>query len=378
MILVANVLEEGAFGGPQRRSVLVANELKLDERVTTTLIFDDTAAELASECAKHSIAHSTTPLVALSKKPRLLIRYMIRFLPQTIALSRLLRKVGADVVHVSGGAFCFSAPAAAGLAKIPYIWHLNDTDNHASVRATFWLMSRIFRPASVIYAAHAVEDYYGDLVPRSCRTDIVAAPFRPDVRTPTTQADPFPERTSPDEIRILLLANINPIKGHEVAVDAMAKLAKRCPTAHLFVAGGTKESQKALQGELLERVAKSGARVTYLGGRSDIAELLNYSDMSICSSHAEASPLAVWEAAGAGNAIASSDVGDVERVLGDAALIVPVGDADALAAAIERLASDEELRLQLGGRAANRVVGKLDVASIAELTADVYCRAAPK
>jgi glycosyltransferase involved in cell wall biosynthesis len=62
-------------------------------------------------------------------------------------------------------------------------------------------------------------------------------------------------------------------------------------------------------------------------------------------------PNKVFQGAAAGCAIVTSDTAAQRRVLGDAAILVPPGDADALAAALLRLAADHAARDELGRRA---------------------------
>jgi glycosyltransferase involved in cell wall biosynthesis len=66
----------------------------------------------------------------------------------------------------------------------------------------------------------------------------------------------------------------------------------------------------------------------------------------------EGQPLAVQEALGLGAAVVATDAGGTREVTGDAAVLVPVGDADALASAVERALTDATERDRL--RAAAR------------------------
>ena len=61
----------------------------------------------------------------------------------------------------------------------------------------------------------------------------------------------------------------------------------------------------------------------------------------------EGVPQVLYEAGAAGLPMVATDVGGVRATAGDAALLVPPGDARAIAAALERLASDPELRARL-------------------------------
>jgi len=70
--------------------------------------------------------------------------------------------------------------------------------------------------------------------------------------------------------------------------------------------------------------------------------------------------------------VIGSTCGEIPDVVGDAGIIVPEGDASALASAIERMAEDSNLRAQLGQRGRQRVLRDFTHARIAERTVAVY------
>jgi glycosyltransferase involved in cell wall biosynthesis len=69
--------------------------------------------------------------------------------------------------------------------------------------------------------------------------------------------------------------------------------------------------------------------------------------VSVMSSRHEAGPLALLEAAAVGVPTVGTAVGHILEWAPNAAIAVPVGDAEALAAAVHRVLSDETLRLRL-------------------------------
>lgn len=369
---VVNVLEEGAVGGPQRRSIAVAEELnsRPDLNIRTTLLFSNGAADLRQACEDSGIGYVQMPMDALSRRRQDATRYVATFVPQVAALVKYLRSSDVDAVHVSGGSFCFKGPIAARIAGVPYAWHLNDTKSHALVRRCFQLVAKIAPPAHLIFAADPVRNSYERWIPKNLAGSIVPAPHRRDLLDLSRSAfsDPYP---AVEGCRILMLSNTNPVKGIDTAIQAMAETAE---SAHLFVAGGTKSTQIEYQDRLNELVTETGAPVTFIGHLTDVAPYLAHADMSLCSSRAEASPLSVWEAAAAGKPIVSTDVGDVARLLPNekAALIVPPESSTDLARAIDRLASDAQLRASLGREAQQRMATTTSVDIIAKLSALAY------
>jgi glycosyltransferase involved in cell wall biosynthesis len=73
--------------------------------------------------------------------------------------------------------------------------------------------------------------------------------------------------------------------------------------------------------------------------------------------------------------VVGSTSGEIPRVIGDAGIVVPEGDIDALAAAMRKLYDDGELRAQLSSRGRRRVLNQFTHTRIAEKTFDAYAEA---
>jgi glycosyltransferase involved in cell wall biosynthesis len=103
----------------------------------------------------------------------------------------------------------------------------------------------------------------------------------------------------------------------------------------------------------------AGPRVRFLGAqpRDRVLELFRAADASILSSSWENFPHTVVEALAAGTPVIATDVGGVAEVVVDGVngLLVPSGDSAALAGAVRRFFSDDELRARLRANAAESV-----------------------
>ena len=96
--------------------------------------------------------------------------------------------------------------------------------------------------------------------------------------------------------------------------------------------------------------------VTFLGERTDVKELLNMADAFIMTSSTEGLPMALIEAMAASLPCVATAVGGIPAVLsGDAGLVVPSDNPDAVAQALVRLYGDEPLRRQLAEAALRKV-----------------------
>lgn len=159
----------------------------------------------------------------------------------------------------------------------------------------------------------------------------------------------------------LAVGNLYPVKGHTHLVAALGRLTPRHPDLHVVIAG---------RGDLAETLAAEArelgvaGRVHLVGLRSDIPNLLAGADLFVLPSLSEGLPLALLEAMFAGRPIVASAVGGVPAALGEnGGVVVPPGDAEALAAAMDRVLSDGELSASYAASARARAVAEfgLDV-----------------
>jgi glycosyltransferase involved in cell wall biosynthesis len=180
-------------------------------------------------------------------------------------------------------------------------------------------------------------------------------------------------------IKVLLVGNISPVKGVDRFVDVAGMLLRNADVRYSFlVAGSAYQNQGGYFRSLQERVKKLGIADSFhfLGEVEDMPEVLAAVDIFVCSSRAESSPMAVWEAMSMARAIVSTDVGDVARYvrIGETGSIVPHDDSSALANAIAALATNEKLRREYGSRAREVALREFEIGVIGARTAECYRR----
>jgi glycosyltransferase involved in cell wall biosynthesis len=138
---------------------------------------------------------------------------------------------------------------------------------------------------------------------------------------------------------VLALARLDWQKG----IEHLVRAAPFVPDARFRIAGEGPD-RKALE----ELAAAHGVddRVTFLGHRTDVPELLAQADVFVLPSILEGLPVSIVEAMAAGTPVIATDIEGTNEIVRDGVtgLLVPPGDAASLAAAIRRMLSDESLR----------------------------------
>lgn len=173
---------------------------------------------------------------------------------------------------------------------------------------------------------------------------------------PATRRDPTIRRhlgIGDTEIVFGQIGSLIPRKGADVLLRGFATLREKCPSRLLLAGSGPERGRLE---RLVTELALTGS-VHFLGEvRNPEALLQHVIDVNVLAAHDESMPLALIEASACGVPSACSDAGGSAEVVthAETGLVVPAGDASRLAAAMQRLASDADLRSRLGAAARRR------------------------
>jgi len=304
-----------------------------------------------------------------------------------LQVRRAARRHRADVVHAN----TIRAGIEVGLARVPAVAsvvHVRDclpmgTVTTASVRLAV-------RTASAVVA---VSRYAAERVR-------VAAPGAPiEVINPTIDVSRFdPSRVDRLALRARLgpaagrglvmgvVAQLTPWKGQDTAIEALALLRRQGVDAHLlligsakFVAPSTRLDNRAYVARLRALVAATGAedRVSWLGERRDVRELVPALDMLLLPSRDEPFGRALLEAMALEvPVLASSEGGATDLVRdGSEGFLLPPGEPAAWAAAARRIAETPGLGRKLGRAGRLRVTTSFDRSLEVARILEIYDRA---
>ena len=266
-----------------------------------------------------------------------------------------------DVVHYhsySNSGWCF-VPRAAGAKVLMTVHRLEWQDEkwgaagRAVLQGNAWVTHRV--ASAFIAVSPEFEDYLRRVVP----------PGRPIVRIPNgvTMPDEIDDLAAervgltPDRF-LLAVSRLVPEKGLDVLLDALDLLAADDGAGALPVAvAGRARNPTQYSRDLEARAANARVPVRLLGVQpTDVVHGLYRSARAfVAPSRAEGNPLTVIEAMAHGACVVASDIPPHRELLGDAGILVPVGDAHALADALRRVTTDPDAARAIGRRGQARL-----------------------
>jgi len=169
--------------------------------------------------------------------------------------------------------------------------------------------------------------------------------------------------------RIACVARFEPPKDHATLLRALAQIADLDWELDLIGDGPLESASRELAESL--GIAR---RVRFCGYSRDVASALARAQIFALASRSEALPRSVLEAMRAGLPVVVSAVGGVPEAVqdGETGILVPPGDATALAAALRALITDEALRRRMGAAARGVCKARFSLERMIEETEAVY------
>jgi glycosyltransferase involved in cell wall biosynthesis len=271
-------------------------------------------------------------------------------LAAVLRLRRLLRDWQPHVVHAHGlRAAAFAAMAQPGRRLVVTVH--NAPPASGAARAVHAALERLAarRSAAVTWVSGDLAARMRQAGARDAGRAVVAAPETP-APGPGQVTAARAELGEAGRPVVFAAGRLAEQKGFGVLVEAAARWQGRDPVPLLAIAG-TGPLTEALAGQA--RAARVPVR--FLGQRADVPALMAAADVVVVPSLWEGQPLVVQEALRAGRPLVATRAGGIPDLTGeDAALLVPAGDAGALAGAVLSVLDDAGLAARLRAAATQR------------------------
>jgi glycosyltransferase involved in cell wall biosynthesis len=166
------------------------------------------------------------------------------------------------------------------------------------------------------------------------------------------------------------VGNVRPIKGHDLFVQAFARVREVCPNSHVVIVGGG-PSLPLIEAMVKERGLESSVHL--VGHRANVAGFLDLFDAFVLPSRAEGMSNALLEALIFGKPVISSRFGLPRNGRGeDVVLGVEAGNVDELAQAMIRVCREPELRRTLSENAREYTAETMDERGMVRAYQDLY------
>ncbi len=302
----------------------------------------------------------------------------------SVRVRTIARRTRADVIHansIRSGLVAVPAARASGSASVV---HLRDALPSGTVSAGVRRLLAGGATALIANSGYTAERFGPEQLPAAAH--VVHNPvdlerFHPD------RVDAANARArlglAPQALALAVLGQLTPWKAQDDAVRILGALRERGIDAHLLLIGSVKFAAKATRYDnpsyvraLEDLIADLDLsdRVSFLGEREDVPELLSAVDVALVPSWEEPFGRAVAEGMAMGVPVAATSVGGPPELIDDGVdgLLLPPREPGAWVDPLARLLEDESRREQMGQAALRRASATLGVRQHVESVLEVY------
>lgn len=299
-----------------------------------------------------------------------------KFNPTTLsAITELIRKTRADIIHLHGYGSCNFGRLAAKMTGVRVILHEHFVD--PAMPPYQWLADKLL--ARTVDHAFGVSKSVRDFMirERHIAADKVEVLYNgaplgeftpPDAHA--IEAERARWKIPPDHFVLGTVGRLDPQKGNTHLLDALPQLLAKGHKITLILVG-----DGPLHQPLKEQAARLGIEqnVIFMGYQSNIPLLQSLMDVQVFPSLYEGTPLTLFEAMAIGKPIVSTNVDGLgELLVNDRnALVVPPKDANALAVAIDDMLTHADKRQRLA-KQAKIESAQFDVQRMVDRMQEVY------
>ncbi|CCW35376.1 glycosyltransferase [Chthonomonas calidirosea] len=290
-------------------------------------------------------------------------------------LARFLRTKPFDVVHTNSLKADLIGGFAARLAHIPLVWHVHDRiEADYLPKNTVRILRLLARTLPTFVVANSAATLQTLHLPKQKPSDVIYCGIPDDWVQPPY---PPPPLCGKSQVRIGLMGRITKWKGQHIYLAAAAKVLQRYPQTQFEIIGSALFGDQPYFVELQSEVARLqlDERVVFRGFQEDTKAVLSDLDILV---HASIIPeplgQVVLEGMALGRAVVATAGGGVLEVVvpNQTGLLVPMGDAEAMAEAILCLLSDPSLAQTMGEQARHHVGEHFTMSAMAERVTAIY------
>jgi glycosyltransferase involved in cell wall biosynthesis len=168
-----------------------------------------------------------------------------------------------------------------------------------------------------------------------------------------------------------IVARLVPLKGLDFFLQAASTVLAKFPDTQFVIVGDGPENERLRA--LAARLAVA-SKVSFLGSRDDVADVIQIFDLAVLCSRTEALPMVILEYMALSKPVITTEVGGARELVDDekTGLVIPPANAQALAGALLDLLGAPTLARQMGEKGRAKVESSFSIASTVEKTERLF------
>ncbi len=302
----------------------------------------------------------------------------------TRQLARFIREHNIDLIHTNSLKADIIGGIAGRFARRPVVWHVRDRVENdylpASVVRLFRFLCRVIpayviaNSAATLRTLHLGARHHSSSIPSGIALDLKTVVVHDGAQSTASSSD---GHSDTGIFRIGLIGRISPWKGQHIFLQAADQVHRRFPKARFVIIGAALFGEDGYDRKVRQLSAQLALEevVEFAGFRPDVQRAIAELDLVVhASTTGEPFGQVIIEGMAAGKPVVATNGGGVPEIVedGQTGILVPMGDAPALAEAICRVLADPVQAKAMGARARQRVIDHFTVEETARRVQAVY------
>lgn len=254
--------------------------------------------------------------------------------------------------------------------QIPHTWHIHEIIPGPKILLRFLANLLDQSTECAIAVSQAVADHWQELLKKS-QVQVIHNGISYEAflaAKPKLREELNLEKNS---LLIGMIGRINPGKGQLFFLQLAKKLLLTHQNLHFVMVGDPYSGYESILEEISKEIRdnKLEARISYLGFRSDIPEVMESLDIFVLPSvFPDSFPTVILEAMACGLPTVATLSGGASELIkqGETGFLIPIGDVKSGVESLEKLIQNPELRSTMGKAARNRVLQEFSLEAFKE------------
>jgi glycosyltransferase involved in cell wall biosynthesis len=305
---------------------------------------------------------------------------VFEILKYAFTIAQLARKLKVELIHTNSLKSDIYGGLAGRIAAIPTVWHVRDRidGNYLPKAATtlFRALCKVLPHAVIANSQSTLSCLQIDRKPISA---VVYGCFSSAFDTNESVASNSTTKDISAPV-VAVVGRIAEWKGQHIFIEAAASIKRQHPTARFWIIGAPLFGEEEYERSLHKQVDSLGENVSFLGFRSDVANLLRNASVVVHSSCVgEPFGRVVIEGMAAAKPVVATNGGAIPEIITDGITgrLVPMNDSDSMAEAICDLLSDPAGAAVIGKNARQKVLDCFTPSQTVHGVQQVYSRLLP-